>query len=934
VTERRRRGLSAGLCTAFLCSGAAALLFEALWFRLTGLGFGNGVWASSLVLAAFMAGLAIGNGLAARLGGRVERPLRLFAGLEAFAATLSLALVLALPALGAWLAPPLASLLHRPWLVGGARAAVAFGLMLLPATAMGATLPLLARALAPHSARFGVALGRLYGWNTLGGVLGALASETVLVPQLGLVGTAAFATALQLLAALLALRLDVRYGSAAAAELAPARVAREPAGRVRPARLLLAAFMGGALLLALEVVWFRFIQLFVFGTQRAFALMLAVVLAGIALGGLLAAAWLRRRPEAAWALPFVAFLGGIATITTYATFDPLGQPVAGDAARALWLSFVLMLPTSLASGVLFTLLGAAVREELAGDAAAAGWLTLANTVGAALGAPLAGLLLLPWLGIERSLFGLGVLYGLVALAVIPWGVRLPRLAVIGGAALFALVTVLFPFGLMRGRFVRHLVQAFEGDGARVVALREGQTETAILLQTEWGGVPVYQQLITNAHSMTSSVFYARRYMKLFAFWPLALRPESRRALLISYGLGNTAEALVLAPGLEQIDVVDLSRTILELSPLVARAGAADPLLDPRVRVHVEDGRFYLRAAGAAYDLITAEPPPPHAAGVASLYSLEYFRLTRGRLALGGIATHWLPVNQLSVDSARAIVRAFCAAFEDCSLWSGAGYDWMLAGSNAALAPTEEPFSRLWADPGSGAELRALGIERPEQLGALFIADASQLAAWTAGTPPLVDDRPGRLRTTLPGPADAAVYRALQQPQASAERFRSSAFVERLWPPSLRERSLAWFALQGVFNRDYEAAGRPEALGELWAVLDDTPLTTLPLLLLDSEPRIRATARTRHLQGGAHPRLAFHLGAAALADRDYEAAARFFAEAREEGSAFHSSRLLRALALGLGAHPRDALSAVMSISRESLPPHVGPWRDWLERRLSD
>jgi hypothetical protein len=423
-------------------------------------------------------------------------------------------------------------------------------------------------------------------------------------------------------------------------------------------------------------------------------------------------------------------------------------------------------------------------------------------------------------------------------------------------------------------------------------------------------------------------------MKLFAYWPLALRPEAKRVLLISYGLGNTAEALVRAQQLERIDVVDTSRTILELSPLAARAGAPDPLGDPRVRVHVEDARFFMRAAVEPYDVVTAEPPPPHAAGVASLYSLEYFRLTRSRLAPGGIATHWLPVNQLSLAGAQAIVRAFCEAFDDCSLWSGAGYDWVLAGTNGATAPPEAAFAALWGEARSAVDLRDIGVERPEQLAALFIADAVQLAKWTAGALPLVDDQPSRLGRGSIGPDDLAAYRALQQPEACAARFGASALVLRLWPPGLRERAFDWFAWQGVFNRDYEAPARPTALAELWAVLEATPLRTLPLLQLDSEPRIRATARKRHVEGGVHPALAFHLGAAALADRDYEAAARFFAAAREEGNALHSPQLLRALALGLAGRRGEALAAALAVPADSVPAHARPWREWLTGHLAD
>jgi spermidine synthase len=923
--------VSGSLCGAFLLSGAAALLFETLWFRLSGLALGNSIWASSAVLASFMAGLALGNLVAARYGERVRRPLRLYAALESGVALLGLGLVLGLPGLAGRLAPLLAGLREAPALLNGLRGLVAFALMLLPAAAMGSTLPLLTRTLTQRNSRFGVALGRLYGWNTLGGVAGAVAGETVLIARFGLVGTALVAATLNLVAAAVALRLD-RLSSDLARRAGPS--GESTSVRAAPVvGLLAAAFLAGGTLLGLEVIWFRLLQLFVFGTQLAFALMLATVLAGIGTGGLAAAAWQRARAGATGSLAAVALAGGIATILTYAALEPSRTPAvlaADETLRTLWLSLLLILPTSLVSGVLFTLLGTALRPEVHGDAAAAGWLTLANTVGAALGAPLSGLVLLPWLGTERSVFVLALAYGLVALPLVRWSVGRTWVALIGAGIAFTLAAILFPFGLMSARFVRGVVAAQGQDGSRLVAFREGQTETALLLQKDWGGAPLYQKLITNAHSMTSSLFYGRRYMKLFAWWPLALRPDARRALLISYGIGNTAEALVRAPGLERIDVVDISRTVLGLSPLIARAGAPDPLLDPRVRVHVEDGRFHLLVGTGTYDLITAEPPPPRGAGIVSLYTLEYFRLVRGRLAPGGVATHWLPVNQLSVSDSWAIVRAFCSVFEGCSLWSGAGYDWMLAGTNGIHPPSGEGFARPWRD--ASPDLCGIGVESPEDLGALFIADAATLDAWTAGVPPLVDDRPGRLRPWAPPESDQAVYRELGEASSCAERFRTSVFVHRLWPPELRERTLGSFEWRGVFDRDYEDVARPAAIAELWATLERSSLRTLPLLLVDSEPRLTAIARTRHAEGERHPVLAFHLGAAALAERDYASAARFFEEAGSASVGYQSPVLLRGLALGLAGRVGEALALVESSSPASLPPHALPWRAWLIERL--
>jgi spermidine synthase len=173
------------LSFAMFASGAAALLFETLWFRQAGLVLGNSVWASSLTLAAFMTGLAIGNAVIARYGERVRSPIRLYAGLEMAIAIAGVSLVWILPYLAAWLAPLWRPLIDQPLLLNGLRLVTSFALLLIPAIAMGATLPLLVKALLARDPNFGSVLGRLYGWNTLGAVAGAVAGELFLLGWLG-----------------------------------------------------------------------------------------------------------------------------------------------------------------------------------------------------------------------------------------------------------------------------------------------------------------------------------------------------------------------------------------------------------------------------------------------------------------------------------------------------------------------------------------------------------------------------------------------------------------------------------------------------------------------------------------------------------------------------------------------------------------------------
>ena len=183
--------MPSALVPIFFLSGIAGLTFETLWFRLAGLSLGNSIWSASLVLAAFMGGLMLGNGLVARLHSRVLQPIRVYAQLEIGIGIASFLVVLALPRLSAALGPLFAAIADTPWLLNVTRLGSAFALLVIPTTAMGATLPLLTEAMSRSNPSFGATLGRLYGWNTLGAMLGAIGTEAILVRFFGIASMSA-----------------------------------------------------------------------------------------------------------------------------------------------------------------------------------------------------------------------------------------------------------------------------------------------------------------------------------------------------------------------------------------------------------------------------------------------------------------------------------------------------------------------------------------------------------------------------------------------------------------------------------------------------------------------------------------------------------------------------------------------------------------------
>jgi len=911
--------VTAFVCALFFVSGAAGLVFETLWFRQAGLAFGNGVWASSLVLSSFMAGLALGNGIAARVGHRVRSPVRAYALLEAGIAVAGVALVHALP----HLTPALADVLRAvPTPLGHAlRAALGFALLLVPATAMGATLPLLVGALRARDPSFGASLGRLYGWNTLGAVAGALAAEWLLLEALGVRGSAWVAAGANGAVALAGLALG--RGARFAPPSTPAE-ARAPLGP-RAWGIALAATGAGAILLALEVVWFRFLHLYVHSGSAAFACMLAVVLAGIGAGGVVGGALLRRRPEAWRHAPGLALAAGVLTAALYAAFSPLtaalGLGVVGraDPAAVIGRAAVLAFPVALLSGVLFPLLGVGLAREVRPEIRAAGLLTLGNTVGAAAGSLLAGFVLLPALGVERSLFALALAYGAVALCARPVERGVGSVARWAPRGAWAAALLLFPFGAFEAQHLRVPVERWHGGtDFEIVDVREGRTETAVLVLRRRAGEPLHHFLLTDSFAMSGTSTFSRRYMKLFVYWPLALRPEPQSALLISYGVGSTAAALVETPSLETIDVVDVSRDILELSGRIF-APRENPLRDPRVRVHVQDGRHFLQLSRERYDLVTAEPPPPKNAGIVNLYTREYFALIRERLAEGGVATYWLPVHNLTLGDARSITRAFCDVFEDCSLWVGHDLNWMLAGSrDARWDPTERGFRRPWRDPGRSRELRDLGLGRPELLGATFLGDAEWLRARTADAAPLTDDFPKRLSDTLQT-RPYADFLSWMDTDAARERFRESAFVRAAWPRGLRERTLAAFDTQAIVNAIARREPLPfsERLAQVDALLAREPDPTFVLWrlgLVAGELRAIEAALARGAPERAYLR---ERAVGALAAREFDLAARRFGRARERAP--HDPTLLY---LELYALCRDGrVDEARALAAELLPRHA-------------
>lgn len=807
----------------FAVSGAAGLVHQVTWVRQFALVFGNSVHSASVVTATFLGALGLGGWLAGHWADRHRGDLlRAWGWAEVGIGGLGLVVALGMPwwtaSAGPWTQYTLtdAGWFELTALSRVVRVAAAVALVGPPALLMGATLTLLIRVVTASPREAGWYIGWLYAANTVGAAVGAMATDVVLVPWLGVFSSQCVAVAANLTVGVGA--LVVSWGRADApdpVELdAPGPVAAMPA-------VAGGLFLAGFAAMGMELVWFRFLAGALGPYRAVFAVLLGVVLLGNALGAGLSGALVRWRGHPARWFALAQALFVVSAVLGLVWYDPYdlverqhavaAEVVGSGPARRAWLLHQLNGWTILGVvGVPAVAMGASfpLGNALAQDAAErvgrrAGSLYLATTAGNVGGALVTGFWWLPGPGIQTTallLCGVALLAPLVAGGMRRWEIA-PGLLAAGGLALLPAQTLLwatFPAGRARS----------EG----VLEVREGLEQILVVTGRPEGPA----RLWTSGHPMTSTSPHAQRYMRAMAHVPLLLQDDPRRVLVICVGAGNTVHAAALHP-VDEVEAVDLSRDVLAVSRWFAHSHH-DVLDDPRVAAFVNDGRHHLRLRPREhYDLITLEPPPLAVAGVSSLYAREFYEAARSRLTAQGMVAQWLPAYQVPQGAVRSLVRSFVDVFPDAVLLVGSGRELLLLGG--AAAPTLDRAAverRLTERPAVADDLERLGLGSVRELATMFAADGATLREATRRAAPVTDDRP-----------------ILEHAQAShlmATRLPDDLFAPLRWPtfcPDCREMGPVMQVTERLYATDafldYSSV-RSDATG--WVMAPDVSDATL------------------------------------------------------------------------------------------------------------
>jgi spermidine synthase len=677
-----------------VASGFAGLGYQIVWTQQSSLWLGHESAGVLAVVAGFFGGLACG---ALLLGPRIQRsakPARWYAASEAIIGVWGLALALLFDPVSGWLlnliGPQPSAAWH--WLV----AFCGTFLLLLPATAsMGATLPAMQRV-------FG-SVPALYAANTFGAVLGVLGAAFWLVPEFGLVRTATTCVALNLLCAVLALKLfdEAMPGTE--------HVEQDGARRVQ---MLLAAT--GLLGIGYEVLVVRVLRQVAENTVYTFAILLAVYLVGTALG---AAVWRGRNSDTLLrALGVACLLGAIslavATPIKEVLLHAMGMSMRSALFAEVTLALLAFLLPTIVMGAVFSHLCTRADELGVSFGQAIG----INTVGAALAPFVFGVVLVTSVGSRLSLLIVAAGYLLLA-SPRAWVAPTQWLAV-AAAATFAF-------------WAPSLIIVDVPEGGRIVSYAEGAMASVSVIEDATNVATLH---IDNRQQEGSS---ATRFADARQAWlPILLHPAPHRALFLGLGTGVTARSATADPGL-QVDAVELLPEVINASQYFANG---EPL-----HVMAADARRFVRASHERYDVIVADNFHPARSGSGALYTVEHFRAVRERLEDDGLFCQWLPLHQLDLDTMRSIVRSFIAVYpRGYAILATNSLDtpvvglvarrdddrFDLAQVRARLASTT--VAQTSADLAIGDELALLGT---------FIADSHALERFAGNAPINTDDRP-------------------------------------------------------------------------------------------------------------------------------------------------------------------------------------------------
>ena len=788
----------------FFLSGASGLIYEIVWTRLLSLVFGVSSFAISTVLTVFMAGLGIGGYIFGRLIDKRGNPLKVYAALEILIGLYAILLpniisltewlYIKLHVLtgGSFL------------LLSAERFLISFFILIFPTTMMGGTLPVISRFLIKSEERIGVDTGVIYSLNTFGAVAGCIITGFYLIEVVGVTQSLYLAAVLNLIAGGGAYTINLMNRNFKGEIASPSarndrlgevslrgaiatkqsdlrfkisnRQSSDPSTGWVPRNLqsfvLLAFGFSGMAALSYEVLWTRILILILDNTIYAFSIILFTFLLGIAGGSFLFAKVVNRqssiviRHSVTLFAVFQILIGimGFLSLLLFVNYNLLASQLnnfiswashgfaslttgfvgighwRGKVFATFLMTFLIMIIPTMLMGASFPAVTQTLRFELQNVGKSIGRVYLINTIGAIIGSFSAGFILLPLIGIQKSIIFTGtipLLFGIILIFITKRNVA--RYLISTLSITISIIIIVF---INKSGDIPKLISIGKIDkGNEILYYKEGIAGTVLVSSQETDLTPFrkpVRRLWINGDPIAGEFRGALQLERLQAHLPLLFHPDPKEALIICFGTGSTAGA-VSDHNVNNIYAVDISKEVFNGGRYFSE-GNRDILNDSRFKMIIEDGRNFLLTTDKKFDLITSEPPPPSNAGIVNLYSREYYKLCKSRLKEGGMVSHWIPLHHLSEDDFRMLVSTFVSVFPHSTMWY-TKWDAIMIGSNERLSIDFENLKERLNNKKIQESLKEIGMSNPFQLLSTFMMDEDDLHKFIDGVPIVTDNNP-------------------------------------------------------------------------------------------------------------------------------------------------------------------------------------------------
>ena len=765
----------------FFLSGAAALIYEVLWVRYLSLVFGGSHLAVTTVLAVFMGGLALGSNAIGKKASNYRKLLRLYGFIElgiAVSALVFVALMRLYPAIYV----PLAQISDTsPVYLSILRITFAAVALIVPTTLMGGTLPVLSSFISSRASGLGSRLSFLYGFNTIGAVIGTAATGFFLLPHYSVSTTMSIAVLINVLVGILGIILQdkaqavldataVRGETVTKAEIISTPPAVDQPKNLFSLKLILWGIgVSGFCALAYEVLWTRILSIVIGASVYGFTLLLMAFLAGIGLGSaayglFLKTSGMRHKETESHSLrPVVGFgfvqviIGVTALFVTMHIRDlPTYSILTSEFIHGLHLSigpfeikqlanfvlaFSFMFVPAFFMGVAFPLAGKIHGQYKKLVGRAVGEILSYNTIGAILGSAVSGFILIYLLGIQQSLqiiilinigFGLLVMASVKGRKLLNWGIS-------GALTISILVLVFNPdiWKLWDTKFYAIYQTNHPEMFSTPEKVREAMKNNDVL----YYGVGVQaivssiqsgetQFFITNGRVEASSANQDMQCQYTLGHLPMLLNKNPKKVFVLGTGSGMTLGATSVHPSVEQVTLAEIEPKVLGVARTfgIYNHYVLDNL---KLRIVFNDGRNFLMTTKEKFDVITADPIHPWFSGAGYLYSTEYFKLAAQHLNPGGIVCQWLPLYELNEENLKSVVSTFRDNFLYTMVWLTHN-DAELVGSNSPIVIDEKELEKRIMVPEVLQDLERVKMGSAEDFLSYFVMGTEGAKAYSSG----------------------------------------------------------------------------------------------------------------------------------------------------------------------------------------------------------